>query len=75
MPLPPFPTFPGAAYGPAMISNAMYRGGNLAQQPGRVAGGGMQRLAGGGAMARGFENGMPTLQIILRLDGNFLAEV
>ena len=43
-----------------MISNAMYRGGNLAQQPGRGVGG-MQRVAGGGAMARGFDNGMLTL--------------
>ena len=59
--LPPFPPFPGAAYGPAMISNAMYRGGNLAQQPGRGVGA-MQRVGGGGALARGFDNGMLTSQ-------------
>ena len=54
--LPPFPPFPGAAYGPSLLGNIMYRGGNLAQIPHtRGTGNGMQRVSGGG-MARGFDN-------------------
>jgi len=55
--LPPFPPFPGAAYGASLLGNIMYRGGNLAQIPhNRAAGNGMQRISGGGGMARGFDN-------------------
>merc|ERR1712018_642393 len=32
MALPPFPPFPGAAYGPALLNNIMYRGGNFPLQ-------------------------------------------
>ena len=53
--LPPFPPFPGAAYGASLLGNIMYRG-NLAQAPhNRAAGSGMQRVSSGG-MARGFDN-------------------
>ena len=56
--LPPFPPFPGAAYGPSLLGNIMYRGGHLAQLPhGRATGHGMQRLSAGvGGMTRGFDN-------------------
>ena len=55
--LPPFPPFPGAAYGASLLGNIMYRGGNLAQIPhNRGTGTGMQRVSGAAGMARGFDN-------------------
>jgi hypothetical protein len=55
--LPPFPPFPGAAYGASLLGNIMYRGGNLAHIPhNRATGTSMQRVSGAGSMARGFDN-------------------
>ena len=55
--LPPFPPFPGAAYGPSLLGSIMYRGGHLPQIPyNRGSGNGMQRVSGGGGMARAIDN-------------------